>query len=137
MPKPTVRQFLRLSLGFCLRTRRPSRLLRGRWGRSSLTGLYFVAKGNGGAGLELLIVLIAHGLFDPLVEFREVERGVGDGVRWEPVLAVYLLPVGLELRVRIALLEDARAAPVALDDLQVPVVHPDDAFEVALAGVHL
>ena len=56
-----------------------------------------VAEGNRGGGSELLIVFVANGLLDALVEFREVQSVVGDGIGREPVLAVDLFAVSFEL----------------------------------------
>src|SRR2546421_13090722 len=54
---------------------------------------------------------------------------VGIGVGREPVLAVYLLAVGLEGGE--ALLEFGHALAARLDDLVVAVVHPDAPLKIA------
>src|SRR5665213_1681207 len=115
------------------------RLLRRRrtiW-RRGLRGLrivlHFVAKGDLGFRAKLLIVLIADGLANALVAALEMQRIVCDGIGWEPVFPVDLFAVGLKLGELIIALAAgiADAAPVGLDNLQIPIVHPHFAREVA------
>src|SRR5205085_5684075 len=69
------------------------------------------------------------------VALLEGQRVVGVGVGREPVLAVYLLAVGLEGGE--ALLELGHALAARLDDLVVAVVHPDAPLEVAALRLRL
>ncbi len=105
------------------------RLLRG--GRIVLN---LVAEFDVDVALELFVVFVLHHHLDLLRTGLELQRVVGDGVGGEPIFAVNLLAVGLELRklLVLAVLELADAPAVSLDDLEVLIVHPDDPFKVAL-----
>src|SRR5712691_970026 len=110
-----------------------------RLGWRGLVVLDLVAEGDLGFRLELLVVLVAHGLPDAhVVAVGEVERIVGDRVSGEPVLAVDLLAVGLKFREYLSLLAGgADATAIGLDDLEIPVVHPDQTGEVTIISFEL
>src|SRR5579863_5126101 len=71
-------------------------------GRSRTRGRVLVVlrlKLDRGLSLELLVVLVTDGFLQADVVFLEVQRGIGGGVSWEPVFAVDLFAIGLELGV--------------------------------------
>src|ERR1017187_5966939 len=115
---------------------RPPALLLLRW-RGSCLVVHHVAITDGGLPFVSLVVLVFHGLADAHRTGFEMQRVIGVGVGREPVLAVDLLAVGFELGKLLVALLDAHALAVGLDDLQVAVVHPDLAFEIAFALHHL
>ncbi len=133
----------RLCSLFALRFLRFCWWLRSWWLRGVLlVGDVFAVVDDAGAGVELLVV----GVFDYVAHVDvlregallgdEVQVALGLGVGGEPVLAVNLLVVGGEGRgevfVALALvLGDGDA--VDEDDLEVLLVDPDFALEVALA----
>src|SRR5688500_14330305 len=110
-------------------------------------------RGRGGLRLFLLLALVAllddgraaaqalevrepdaHAEADGLPRL-EVQLVVGVGVGREPVLAVYLLAVGLERGE--ALVELGHALAARLDDLQVLIVNPDAPLKEALGELRL
>src|SRR5579862_2641576 len=94
----------------------------------------FVAERNGRLGLELFVVLVLDGLANARVLILEMERVVGDGVGGEPIFAIDLFAIRLKLGelLVLALLHLSDTATVALDDLQIPIVHPYNSLEIAL-----
>src|SRR5260370_18238777 len=115
-------------------------LRRRRWRRRGFRRILRVTVLNGRLATELFVVLV----FDDLLQVHgrtvfEVQRVFRDGVGREPILAVDLLPVGLEFREQVfgTLFQVTGAAAVGFDDLKVLVVDPNLALEVAFAGIQL
>src|ERR1035437_2715750 len=114
--------------------------VRGGRGGARFAVLHHVAELDGGAAFVPLVILILHGHADGHVfAALEVQGVVGAGVGGEPVLLIDLFAVGFELGEGLvgAALENPDGFADRLDDLQVLIVHPDLAFEVAFARDHL
>src|ERR1019366_6656461 len=95
---------------------------------------------DGGAAFVLLVILVLHGHADgDVFTALEVQSVVGAGVGGKPVFLIDLFAEGFELGEGLvgAALENPDGFADRLDDLQVLIVHPDLAFEVALARHHL
>src|SRR5690606_25426362 len=67
------------------------------------------------------------------------QHGFGYGKDGEPETAVHLIPIGFKLGKLLVrmLAQKAYAAAIRLDNLQVFVVHPDQAGKVSFAFEHL
>src|ERR1019366_5064421 len=111
---------------------------RGRRSRARLANVHHLAVLDAGAAFVLLVILVLHGHADGYVfAALEVQRIGGAGVGGEPVLLVDLFAIGFELGKGLVALDNPDSFAVSLDDLQILIVHPDLAFEVALAGKQL
>src|SRR5262249_54436617 len=129
----------------CFRTAllllRRCRARRGRRRRRTLRlpFVHHIAERDRRPAFVLLVILVLHHHPDGHIgAVLEVQRVIGSRVGREPVLPIDLLAVRLELRERlvIALLQETDALAIGLHYLEIAVVHPNLALEVALALLH-
>src|SRR5215467_2989598 len=124
-------------------TQRASQLGLGRWsGRRLLvfvTLIYRIAELDVHVALELLVIVVPdnHTHFDRTG--LEMQRIVRVGINGEPVFAVDLLAQCLEFGKLLVFVtpQQAHGLTEGLDDLEVAVVHPDLALEIAVALLQL